>query len=324
MTSLGKISAVLSEGKRFLLMTHKDPDGDGIGSMLALGKSLSDAGKEVSILAQNPIPPPLNLLKGADKIVNILDVDGDFDAAVALDCAERSRLGEFENHLENFRLVINIDHHETNESFGDLNLVEPESSSTGELVYRLLEEAGLPMGSDVAGNIFAAIQTDTGSFRYSNTTAEALRIAAALLELGADPWEISKQVMNSHSLPRLKLLEMALRTIEFHHEKKIAIMILSQGMFKKAGAQQSDSERFVDYPRFIFGVELGVLIREIDENECKFSLRSNSWLNVARLASRFGGGGHVRAAGFRFQGSLKDVKNDFLKEAGRFLDGTCV
>jgi phosphoesterase RecJ-like protein len=323
MTSLGKISAVLSEGKRFLLMTHKDPDGDGIGSMLALGKSLSDAGKEVSILAQNPIPPPLNLLKGADKIVNILDVDGDFDAAVALDCAERSRLGELENHLENYRLVINIDHHETNEPFGDLNLIEPESSSTGELVFRLLEYAGLPIGADVAGNIFAAIQTDTGSFRYSNTTAEALRIAAALMELGANPWEISKQIMDTYSLPRLKLLEMALSTIEFHHDESIGIMVLSEEMFEKAGAQQSDSERFVDYPRFVSGVELGVLIRETGENECKFSLRSNTSLDVARLASRFGGGGHVRAAGFRFQGPLKDVKNDFLKEAGRALNGTC-
>jgi phosphoesterase RecJ-like protein len=324
MTSLGKISAVLTEGKRFLLMTHKDPDGDGLGSMLALGKSLSDAGKEVSLLAQNPIQHPLNLLKGADQIVNTIDADRDFDAAVALDCAEKSRLGKFENHLRNYRPVINIDHHETNESFGDLNLIEPESSSTGEMVFRLLEDAGLPIGADVAGNIFAAIQTDTGSFRYSNTTAEALRIAAALMELGADPWEISRQVMNSYSLPRLQLLEMALSTIEFHHEGSIASMILSREMFQKTGAQQADSERFVDYPRFIFGVELGVLIREIGKNDCKFSLRSNSWLNVARLASRFGGGGHVRAAGFRFQGSLKDVKNDFLKEAGRFLDGTCV
>ena len=323
MTSLGKIAAVLAGEKRFLLMTHKDPDGDGLGSMLALGKSLSDAGKEVSLLAQDPIQPPLSLLKGADKIVNIPDVEGDFDAVVALDCAEKSRLGEFENHLGNYRLLVNIDHHETNESFGDLNLVRPESSSTGELVFRLLEEAGLPMGADVAGNIFAAIQTDTGSFRYSNTTAEALRIAAALMERGADPWEISKKVMHSYSLPRLRLLEMALSTIESHHAGSTAIMILSQEMFQKTGAQQSDSERFVDYPRSVFGVELGVLIRETGENDCKFSLRSNSWLNVARLASRFGGGGHVRAAGFTSQGSLKDVKNDFLKEAGRFLDGTC-
>lgn len=323
MTSLGKIAAVLAKGKRFLLITHKDPDGDGLGSMLALGKSLSDAGKEVSLIAQDPIQSPLNLLKGADEIVNIVDIDGDFDAVVALDCAEKSRLGEFENHLGSYQVVINIDHHETNESFGGLNLIEPESSSTGELVFRLLKEASLPIGADAAWNIFAAIQTDTGSFKYSNTTPEALRIAADMMDLGANPWEISKKVMYGHSMARLRLLEMALHTIEFHHKKRIAIMILSQGMLEKAGAQLSDSERFVDYPRFISGVELGVLIRETGENECKFSLRSNSCLNAAQLASRFGGGGHDRAAGFRFQGSLKAVKNDFLKEAGRFLDGTC-
>ena len=322
-TSLDKIAAALSDGKRFLLMTHEDPDGDGIGSMLALGKSLRDAGKKVALLAQKPILPPLNLLKGADEIVTTLDSDRDFDVIVALDCAERGRLGAFENYLENHRLIINIDHHETNDYFGTLNLIEPESSSAGELVFGLIQAAGLPMDLDVAENIFAAIQTDTGSFRYGNTTAAALRIAADLIEQGANPWKISRKVMDSYSLPRLRLLAMALSTIEFHHEGSIASMILSQEMFKKTGAQQSDSERFVDYPRFIFGVELGVLIRETGENDCKFSLRSNSWLNVARLASRFGGGGHVRAAGFRFQGSLEDGKNNFLKEAGRFLDGTC-
>ncbi len=322
MTSVGRIAAVLAEEKRFLLMTHKDPDVDGIGSMLALGKSLCDAGKEVALLTEAPILPPLNLLKGTDRIVNSLDHDGDFDVAVTLDCAEKGRLGDAEGHLKRYRHVINIDHHETNDFFGTLNLVAPESSSTGELVFRLIEAAALPMGPDVAENIFAAIQGDTGSFRYSNTTPEALRMAADLMERGASPWDISRKVMDSYSLPRLKLLEMALSTIEFHHEGQIAMMTLFQDMFQKAGAQPVDSERFVDYPRFVFGVELGVLIRETGENDCKFSLRSNSRLNAARLASRFGGGGHVRAAGFEHRGPVQPIKNDFLREAGRFLDGT--
>ena len=321
-TSFDKIAAVLSDGKRFLLMTHEDPDGDAIGSMLALGKSLRDAGKEAVLLAQAPIQPPLNLLKGVAEVVTILDSDRDFDAIVALDCAEKGRLGAFENYLADHRLIINIDHHETNDYFGTLNLIEPESSSAGELVFRLIQAAGLPMDLDVAENIFAAIQTDTGSFKYGNTTAEALRTAADLMERGANPWEISRKVMDSYSLPRLRLLEMALGTIELHHEGQIAMMTLSRDMYQKAGAQQADGERFVDYPRFIFGVELGAVIRETGENGCKFSLRSNSNLNVARLASRFGGGGHIRAAGFRYSGSITAAKDDFLKEACRFLDGT--
>ncbi|MBC8418486.1 MAG: bifunctional oligoribonuclease/PAP phosphatase NrnA [Proteobacteria bacterium] len=319
MTSPDRIAAVLSDGNRFLLMTHKDPDADGIGSMLALGKSLMDAGKEVVLFAHEPVQPPLDLLKGASEIVTKLDFERGFDAAVALDCAVKGRLGGVGNH----RPLINIDHHESNDFFGDLNLIETGSSSTGELVFKVIEAGGFPVGRDVAENIFAAIQTDTGSFRYGNTTAEALRIAADLMERGANPWEISRKMMDSYSLPRLRLLEMALGTIEFHHEGRVAMMILSREMFRRAGAQQMDSERFVDYPRFVFGVELGVLIRETDENDYKFSLRSNTQLNAARLASRFGGGGHVRAAGFRSQGSVNSVKDGFLKEAGRFLDGAC-
>ncbi|MBL6967248.1 MAG: bifunctional oligoribonuclease/PAP phosphatase NrnA [Desulfobacteraceae bacterium] len=319
MTSPDRIAAVLSDGNRFLLMTHKDPDADGIGSMLALGKSLMDAGKEVVLFAHEPVQPPLDLLKGASEIVTKLDFERGFDVAVALDCADKGRLGGVGNH----RPLINIDHHESNDFFGDLNLIETGSSSTGELVFKVIEAGGFPVGRDVAENIFAAIQTDTGSFRYGNTTAEALRIAADLMERGANPWEISRKMMDSYSLPRLRLLEMALGTIEFHHEGRVAMMILSREMFRRAGAQQMDSERFVDYPRFVFGVELGVLIRETDENDYKFSLRSNTQLNAARLASRFGGGGHVRAAGFRSQGSVNSVKDGFLKEAGRFLDGAC-
>ncbi|MBW1779846.1 MAG: bifunctional oligoribonuclease/PAP phosphatase NrnA [Deltaproteobacteria bacterium] len=322
MTSVGRIAAVLAEEKRFLLMTHKAPDVDGIGSMLALGQSLHDAGKEVVLLTESPVPHPLNLLEGTDGIVNSLDPERDFDVAIALDCAGKERLGAADWHVKEYRHVINIDHHETNDSFGTLNLIAPESSSTGELVFRLIQAAALPMGPDVAENIFAAIQGDTGSFRYSNTTPEALRMAADLMERGASPWDISRKVMDGYGLPRLKLLEMGLSTIEFHHEGQIAMMTLCRDMFQRAGAEPVDSERFVDYPRFVFGVELGVLIREIGENDCKFSLRSNSRLNVARLASRFGGGGHVRAAGFSHRGPVQAIKNDFLREAGRFLDGT--
>ena len=318
---MGEIAAVLAQGRRFLIMTHKDPDGDGIGSMLALGRSLSKAGKEAVLMTQEPVSPPLNLLKGAQNIRESLPSGGGFDAAVVLDCAERSRLGKFTGELARNRVVINIDHHVTNESFGDLNLVHPESSSTGELVFRLIESAGLPMDPEIAGNLFAAVQTDTGSFRYSNTTPEAMRTAADLMELGADPWEISTTVMDSHSLPRLRLLEMALGTVELHHGGEISTMVLSERMFRETGTLLSDSERFVEYPRFILGVELGVLIRQTGKNDCKISLRSNRWLDVASLASRFGGGGHARAAGFEAHGSLEDVKKNFLTEAGRFLDG---
>jgi bifunctional oligoribonuclease and PAP phosphatase NrnA len=322
MTSLYTIAAVLTDERRFLLMTHKDPDADGIGSMLALGKSLSDAGKEATLLSQELLRPPLNYLKGAGQVVTQVDPDRVFDVAVVLDCAEKERLGCAADQLKGHLPLINIDHHETNSRFGTLNLIEPESSSTGELVFGLIQAAGFPIGPEVAENLFAAIQGDTGSFRYANTTAKALRAAADLVERGADPWDISRKVMESHSMPRLRLLKMALDTIRLRHQGRIAVMTLTCQMVEDAGAHEADSEHFVDYPRFVRGVEIGALIRETSADECKFSLRSNSYVNAARLASRFGGGGHVRAAGFTYHGPVTAALTDFLREAERFLDGT--
>jgi phosphoesterase RecJ-like protein len=323
MTSLDTIAAVLTDAHRFLLMTHKDPDADGIGSMLALGKSLSDAGKETTLLSQAPLRPPLSCLKGAGQVVTRVDADRVFDVAVVLDCAEKERLGNVADQLKDHLPLINIDHHETNGHFGTLNLIEPESSSTGELVFGVIQAAGFPIGPDVAGNLFAAIQADTGSFRYANTTARTLRVAADLVERGADPWDISRRVMDNHSMPRLRLLRVALDTIHLRHKGQIAIMTLTRKMLEEAGAHEADSEQFVDYPRLVRGVELGVLIRETGADACKFSLRSNDWVNAARLASRFGGGGHARAAGFTYHGPVTAALTDFLKEAERFLDGTC-
>jgi len=316
---LDKIASVLNEGNCFLLTTHSDPDADGIGSMLALGKALLEAEKNVILLTQEPVFAPFNLLKDANRIVQKFDYEMDFDAVVVLDCAGMARLGEHRIFLEGRKPLINIDHHETNDFFGDLNLVDINSSSTGELVFELIKVAGLPMGHHVAENIFIAIQNDTGSFRYENTTSTSLRISAEMMEYGVKPWEVSRRVMDGYSLSRLRLLEMSLGTIEFHHEGKIAMMTISLEMFEKAQAHREDCEGFIDYPRFTWGVEIAVLIRQIDENDYKFSLRSNKKVNVATLASCFGGGGHARAAGYECHGAIGALKQDFLAEAIRFF-----
>ena len=277
MTSLDTIAAVLTDEHRFLLMTHKDPDADGVGSMLALGKSLSDAGKAATLLSQEPLRAPLSFLKGAGQVVTRVNADRVFDVALVLDCAEKERLGCAVDQLKDHLLVINIDHHETNDHFGTLNLVEPESSSTGELVFGLIQAAGLPIGADVAENLFAAIQGDTGSFRYSNTTARALRVAADLVERGRGTLGPIPEGDGQPQYARLRLLKMALETIYLRHKGRIAVMTLTRKMLKEAGAHEADSEQFVDYPRFVRGVELGVLVRETGADECKFSVRSNDW-----------------------------------------------
>jgi len=320
-TSLKRIVSTLNDGGSFLITTHRDPDTDGIGSMLALGKALLNVDKDVVLWTEAPVPPPNNRLKGADSIVQYIDPERVFDVVVVLDCAEIERAGQLQGNPGKLKPLINIDHHETNSFFGDLNLVDVNSSSTGELIFKVIKLGGFPVDRDVASNVFAAIQADTGSFRYDNTSPTCLRIAAEMMEYGASPWKISREVMDGYSLSRLRLLEMALGTLEFYHAGKIGVVTIFLKMFSKAGAGPEDSEGFVDYPRFVSGVEIAVLIRQTGENDYKFSLRSNSRINVAQLAKRFGGGGHAKAAGIDCHGSIGHLKEDFLREAVQLLDG---
>ncbi len=321
--SLAKIIAFIKESKHFLFLTHKDPDADGIGSMLAFGEALLNAKKDVTLLMEEPVPAPFDRLKGANSIVQYFDSKKTFDVILALDCAGVKRVGSPKDYIERLRPLINIDHHETNDFFGDLNLVDTNSSSTGELVFKLIQASALPMNHDIAENLFVAIQFDTGSFKYDNTTSTSLRIAADLMDYGIRPWQISLNISDVYSLSRLKLLEMALDTVEFHYKGKICIMTVTLDMFKKAKAHRSDGEKFVDYPRFVSGVEIAVLIRQTAKDHYKFSLRSNTGINVSDLALLFGGGGHARAAGFECSGSINLLKEKLLRKAVPFLDGEC-
>lgn len=321
MATLQKVTEILKDKEGFILTTHKDPDGDGIGSMLALGHALRRSGKFVTLILEEGIPAPFDLLEGASLISRNLDMLSRYSGTIILDCADEMRLGKLRNKLWGIRPWINIDHHETNTCFGDINLIAPKASSTGELVHQLIVAAGFPLDKVVAENLFAAIQTDTGSFRYENTTSQALRIAADMIDRGVKPWDVTQKIMDGHDLPRLKLLRFALDTIQLHHGGKIATLELTKEMFEMAGAGKLDSERFVDFGRFIRGVEIAALIRQTGHKHYKFSIRSNNKVNVARLAAIFGGGGHERAAGFDCEGELGTLKDAFIKEAVRFLNG---
>lgn len=319
---LEKIASVLQKGNTFLVMTHVDPDPDGIGSMLALGKALNNEGKEAFLVTEEPLFPPISRLNGAESIIQDLESGRYFDGVVVMDSGEVERVGGPRSYLEGDWPVINIDHHESNKLFGEINLVDSSSSSTAELVFYVIKAVGLTIDSDVAEDIFAGIQADTGSFKYNNTTASSLRIAADMIELGANPWQISRKMMQEYSVSHLKLLESALGSLEFYHNGEIGVMTLSLDMLNFDRERMLESNRFIDYPRFVQGVEIAVLIRQTGENDYKFSLRSNDRINVARLCERFGGGGHMRAAGFDCHGSLACLKDSFLKEAVRFLDET--
>jgi phosphoesterase RecJ-like protein len=318
---LDDIATIVKRGKRFFLASHKDPDGDAIGSLLALGEALILSGKEVVLFNEGPVPDSMAFLVGSERIVDRFNPESEskFDALFILDCGTLDRLGGISSSICNIKPLINIDHHENNFQFGDVNLVDTNSSSVGEIIYRLIQVADLPMSESIAENLFVAIQTDTGSFRYENTTREAFTIAGEMVGWGVSPWKISRKVMDGYSLKKLKLLELTLKTIEIFHAGKVGLITVTQQMFSKAKADTFDSERFVDYPRFIPGVEIGVLIREAGKDYYKFSLRSNDWVNVADLAYHFGGGGHPKAAAFTRHGNLDSIKQEFLDKAHEVL-----
>ena len=317
-----RILREIAAGRSFLLLTHENPDADGIGSMLALGRVLEKADREVVLLVPGDAASSFGAMKGMENVSRTLDPEARFDVVVALDVADRSRLGKLRDEIAGRGVLVNIDHHETNTRFGDLNLVDPQASSTGEIIYGLIRSAGFSLDPEAAGNLLAAIQGDTGSFRYENTTAECLRIAAEIVESGVRPWEVWRAAMPPCTLSRLRLLSMALASLELYHGGRLGMLAVTREMLEDSGARGAETEGFVEYVRVVPGVEIAALVRETDHRAYRFSLRSNDWVNVAELAARFGGGGHPRAAGFQGRGPLADLKEEFIRTAAGYLDGT--
>ncbi|MCL4872897.1 bifunctional oligoribonuclease/PAP phosphatase NrnA [bacterium] len=320
------IKPEIEKGKKFLVVSHVSPEGDAIGSLLGLALALRAGGKDAVAYLEDPVPDLFKFLPGAGTIVHSLEGSGPFDATFAVDCGQKERLGKGFMGLREPGKVINIDHHATNDSFGDYNVIEPGASAAGEMVYDLCKAASLPITKEVAVNLYVAIHTDTGSFHYSSSTPESFIKAGELVRLGAEPWEVSKRVYENHPARKYKLLGMVLSTLDVvglngGGNAKAATLVVTQEMFRKAGAEKDLADGFVNYARGIEGVEAGVLFREAGELEYKVSLRSKGGLDVSAVAMRFGGGGHRNAAGFMLKGSLEAVKAKVIEalrgESGR-------
>jgi phosphoesterase RecJ-like protein len=326
LSDLEKILNVISAGKRFLITSHENPDGDAIGSMLALGLGLEDIGKEIVYYNKDGVPLLLRFLPHAEKVISSLDnIYGDFHATFIVDCTDISRVGEKFEDFKKIRgcgVTIIIDHHKTSKPSADLYILNPNASSTGMIVYSLLKALHLQITPEIAKNLYTSILVDTGSFRYSNTIPEAFEIAAELVELGVKPWEISQALYESEPLGKLKLLGYVLPTLEVTEDGHIASLVVKGDMFKVTGTNKEDTEGFVNFPRCINGVEVAVLFREEgaggDGSRWKISLRSKGKVNVAQVGEKFGGGGHERAAGCLINGTLAEAKRlvySAIKEA---------
>jgi len=310
---LRRIAEEIRGGHSFLISTHQNPEGDAIGSVLALGLALKSLGKDALILTQDPVPEVLAFLPGTGEIIHKAPVNRRFDIALAVDCGDRPRLGEEFSKVQGIGKIINIDHHVSNGFFGDLNLIDPGASSAAEIIYALIQTLPAPFTREVAENIYTGLLTDTGSFHYSNTSPKTFSVARACLLAGVDPWEVSQKVYDTQPLPRLRLLPRVLDTLELLEDGRVSAVVVTQQMLKEAGATVAMTEDFINFARSVEGVEVALLFREVTSQKYRVSMRSRGAVDVARIAGQFQGGGHPAASGCTVEGSLSEVQTQILE-----------
>ena len=311
-----KIVDQLHKSRTILVASHTKPDGDAVGALLAFGLALRAMNKEVYIYNQSPIPAVYRFLPLVSAIRQALPMPAEFDAVVILDCGAIERVGKLQTQIRNAPMIINVDHHLTNTRFGHLRLIDPEACASAELVYRLITMLAVKFDRPMATAIYTGILTDTGSFRFSNTNKAAFAICAEMIAHGADPYDVAQHVYGHYSLGRIKLLNLALDSLVITPNGKISIMSVTQEMLKVTGTQAQDIDGIINYARRIEDVEVAALIHETDvakelqsgRANYHVSLRSDGLVDVAGIASRFGGGGHANAAGFNMAATLEEVK----------------
>lgn len=320
---LARARELIRSYRRFVILEHEKPDGDCVGSSLAMALALDKWGKQALIVSDDPHPVIYDFLPGQEHFTRTgyLDLD-DFraDVAIFLDCGEPERCGRALPFAQKAKYWVNIDHHVSNTKFGDAVLVDPSAAATGEILWWMFREFELEIDVAIATCLYVAVLTDTGSFRYENTTPRALRMAADLIEKGARPQEISELVYEAKPLSSLMLLGEALKTLEIHDGGRIACVSVTREMMRKVAATSEDTEGIITYPRSIQGVVVAVQFRESDEG-VHVSFRTRRTVDASRIAEMFGGGGHPRAAGALIKGkTLSEVKTLVLEELHKVLE----
>lgn len=307
--------SALQAGRRILVASHINPDGDALGTQLAFGAYLEDCGKEVVLARDSAIPDKYRFLPGIEKIVPQAEVDRSLacDVALILECPSRDRLGKVAALIGDDCTLLNIDHHPDNSLTADLNWLDTKASSVGEMACEYFQAIGYQPSPDMATQLYTAILTDTGRFRFQSTGPRTFELAANLVRLGADPRMICDSIYYNAPAAIIKLTGMLLSQIDYFDEGRICVMGLTREMLAECGANLADTEGLVDYSLYTTGVEVGALLNEVDDNFTKISLRSRGNLNVAALAARLNGGGHTGAAGCSMELPLAVAKVELVK-----------
>jgi phosphoesterase RecJ-like protein len=318
------LGEIFQQYQTFALMSHVRPDGDAIGSVLGLGLALEAMGKTVHYWNEDGLPDNLAFLPQSEKIQRPPAEPIAIDVAIALDTATKVRLGESNLHAASLAPVwINIDHHISNPRYGDMNYVDATSPATGQIVYEIIQELGLPLTAGSRDSIYVAVSTDTGSFQYDSTTAKTYRMAADLVDRGLLVGEINAKTYDNHPYRRIELMRALLNTLELKADGKIAHWEMLDATREQLALQPEDSEGLIDMIRAIQGVQVAVFFEELPGGKIRVSMRSKDRsLNVCDVASIFGGGGHALAAGIRMAGPLADAKQKVLAALQQALDTT--
>ena len=320
---INQILKIMEEKNRFLITSHKDPDGDSIGSQLGLFLALKNAGKEVIIVNQGGMPERYNFLD-PDKLVNftIRELPFSPEAVFVLECPSIDRIGFVQDLIPKTAPIVNIDHHLHNDGYGSINWVDTKSCAVGELIYFLLEQGEFKITPAIAEKLYAALMSDTGNFRFSSTTARGIKVAGELVDKGAEPKKIFDNIFAKASPSTLLLLGYTLSTLQVTGNGAISYMAVTRANVARAQGRIEDSEGFVDYSLAVSGVRMGILFKEIDKNEIKVSVRTQNGVDAAKFASRFDGGGHANAAGFTINKTFDDTIRLVIDGAREYLNAS--
>ncbi|MBA3634666.1 MAG: bifunctional oligoribonuclease/PAP phosphatase NrnA [Acidobacteria bacterium] len=319
---LSQVVELIENKQNFAITTHVRPDGDGIGSSLGLCWLLRSLGKNAEVIVSDGIPLSYRQLPGADEIRKVTEIDKQYDAVFVMECSDiqRPRIKGLENQF-----VVNIDHHATSEHFGTINWIDATASAVGEMIYNLCKAIGGRITREIAECVYLALVTDTGSFHFPNTTERTLKVASELIKAGVKPADISQAVYNSYPWSRIELMRRVLATVKRDPSGKVAWMRQTLEMKESSGAVDGDNSGFVNIPLAAKEVEAVVYMREVEPNIFRISLRSKDGINVARVAEKFGGGGHKNAAGCHATGDWdakeREIVAAVIETVGNANDG---
>ncbi len=316
---MGKAEVIeaIQNNQRFLLTGHISPDGDSIACQLAMAEALEQLGKEASMQSADPVPAMYRKLPGASRVRRVSEIEGEFDAAILMECPTPERSG-FE-HIP-ARTIINIDHHPDNQNHAHVNWVNAKKAATAEMIFTLVEELGCEITGSMAENLFAGILTDTGSFSFSNTTASCLEIAAELVKRGASPAAVAQKVYRSYPPEKLDLIGRMLSQIQRFCDGAAVAMTIGYEEIEKKGYASEIFEDIVNMPLITSTVKVSMLGRQDESGKWRFSMRSKGDIDIGEIARQFGGGGHMNAAGFNYTGEVEQLVKELIESLSGRLD----